>query len=236
MAEILNEMNITSVAFNRLWTNLNTRILPNKVDVVEGKGLSTNDFTNELLAKLNGIEENANKYVHPTSGVSAGTYRSVTVDEKGHITAGTNPDTLAGYGVTEVPADLLTGTISIDRLPHAALERCVVVANDEARFALTQENAQIGDTVKVHVKVKEGKNERIQIFEGTIIYKKHGGISETFTVRKLSYGVGVERTFPVNSPKIAKIEITRKGKVRRSKLYYIRERVGKAAKVKELIK
>ena len=94
----------------------------------------------------------------------------------------------------------------------------------------------IGDTVKVHVKVKEGKNERIQIFEGTIIYKKHGGISETFTVRKISYGVGVERTFPVNSPKIAKIEVTRKGKVRRSKLYYIRERVGKAAKVKELIK
>ena len=149
MAELLKEMNITSVAFNRLWNNLNTRILPNKVDVEEGKGLSTNDFTNELLAKLNGIEENANKYVHPTSGVSAGTYRSVTVDEKGHITAGTNPDTLAGYGVTAVPADLLTGTISIDRLPHAALERCVVVANDEARFALTTENAQIGDTVKV---------------------------------------------------------------------------------------
>ncbi|MBE7046350.1 MAG: 50S ribosomal protein L19 [Ruminococcaceae bacterium] len=94
----------------------------------------------------------------------------------------------------------------------------------------------IGDTVRVHVKVKEGKSERIQVFEGTIIYKKHGGISETFTVRKISYGVGVERTFPVNSPKIAKIEVTRKGKVRRSKLYYIREKVGKAAKVKELIK
>ncbi len=94
----------------------------------------------------------------------------------------------------------------------------------------------IGDTVKVHVKVKEGNRERIQIFEGTIIGKKHGGITETFTVRRLSYGVGVERTFPVNSPKIAKIEVVRKGKVRRAKLYYIRERVGKAAKVKELIK
>ncbi len=94
----------------------------------------------------------------------------------------------------------------------------------------------IGDTVKVHVKVKEGNRERIQIFEGTIICKKHGGITETFTVRRLSYGVGVERTFPVNSPKIAKIEVVRKGKVRRAKLYYIRERVGKAAKVKELIK
>ena len=94
----------------------------------------------------------------------------------------------------------------------------------------------IGDTVKVHVKVKEGNRERIQIFEGTIICKKHGGITETFTVRRLSYGVGVERTFPVNSPKIAKIEVVRKGKVRRAKLYYIRERVGKSAKVKELIK
>lgn len=93
----------------------------------------------------------------------------------------------------------------------------------------------IGDTVKVHVKVKEGNRERIQVFEGTIISKKHGGISETFTVRRLSYGVGVERTFPVNSPKIAKIEVVRKGRVRRAKLYYIRERVGKAAKVKERI-
>ena len=93
----------------------------------------------------------------------------------------------------------------------------------------------IGDTVKVHVKVKEGNRERIQVFEGTIICKKHGGISETFTVRRVSYGVGVERTFPVNSPKIAKIEVVRKGRVRRAKLYYIRERVGKAAKVKERI-
>ena len=93
----------------------------------------------------------------------------------------------------------------------------------------------IGDTVKVHVKVKEGNRERIQVFEGTIICKKHGGISETFTVRRISYGVGVERTFPVNSPKIAKIEVVRKGRVRRAKLYYIRERVGKAAKVKERI-
>ena len=95
---------------------------------------------------------------------------------------------------------------------------------------------EIGDLLKVHLKVTEGTRERIQIFEGTIIGKKHGGITETFTVRRLSYGVGVERTFPVNSPKIAKIEVVRKGKVRRAKLYYIRERVGKAAKVKELIK
>ena len=93
----------------------------------------------------------------------------------------------------------------------------------------------VGNTVKVHVKVKEGNRERIQVFEGTIICKKHGGISETFTVRRVSYGVGVERTFPVNSPKIAKIEVVRKGRVRRAKLYYIRERVGKAAKVKEKI-
>ena len=94
----------------------------------------------------------------------------------------------------------------------------------------------IGDTVKVHVLIKEGTRERIQVFEGTIIAKKHGGITETFTVRRISYGVGVERTFPVNSPKLAKIEVVRKGKVRRAKLYYLRGRVGKAAKVKELIK
>ncbi len=93
----------------------------------------------------------------------------------------------------------------------------------------------VGDTVKVHVKVKEGTRERIQVYEGTIIAKKHGGISETITVRRLSYGVGVERVFPVNSPNIDKIEVVRKGKVRRAKLYYLRDRVGKAAKVKERI-
>ena len=93
----------------------------------------------------------------------------------------------------------------------------------------------IGDTVKVHVLIKEGTRERIQVFEGTIIAKKHGGIAETFTVRRISYGVGVERTFPVNSPKLAKIEVVRKGKVRRAKLYYLRDRVGKATRVKEKI-
>ena len=94
----------------------------------------------------------------------------------------------------------------------------------------------IGDTVKVYVKVKEGTRERIQMYEGTIIKKKHGGIQETFTVRRISYGVGVERTFPVNSPKIDRIEVVRHGKVRRAKLYYLRDRVGKAAKVKEKLK
>lgn len=148
MSDTLHK-NITSEAFNRLWSNLNTKILPKKVDAVDGKGLSTNDFTNALLEKLNGIEDNANKYVHPTSGVSAGTYRSVTVDENGHVSAGTNPTTLAEYGVTSVPVDLLTGVIGIANIPHAALERCVVVADDEARFALTAEQAQTGDTVKV---------------------------------------------------------------------------------------
>ncbi len=93
----------------------------------------------------------------------------------------------------------------------------------------------IGDTVKIYLKVKEGTRERIQMFEGTIIAKKHGGIQQTFTVRRVSYGVGVERTFPVNSPNIDKIEVSRKGKVRRAKLYYLRDRVGKAAKVKEKI-
>ncbi len=93
----------------------------------------------------------------------------------------------------------------------------------------------VGDTVRVYIKVKEGQRERVQMFEGTIISKKHGGISETFTVRRISYGVGVEKVFPVNSPNIDKIEVVRKGKVRRAKLYYLRDRVGKAAKVKEKI-
>ncbi len=92
---------------------------------------------------------------------------------------------------------------------------------------------QIGDTVRVYVKVTEGTRERIQMFEGTIIKKNHGGIQETFTVRRVSYGVGVERTFPLNSPKIDRIEVVRHGRVRRARLYYLRDRVGKAAKVKE---
>jgi len=92
---------------------------------------------------------------------------------------------------------------------------------------------EIGDYVKVHLKVKEGNRERIQVFEGTVIALKGSGLTETFTVRRLSYGVGVERIIPVHSPRIDHIEIVRKGKVRRAKLYYLRDRVGKAAKVKE---
>lgn len=92
---------------------------------------------------------------------------------------------------------------------------------------------EIGDTVKVHLRVKEGNRERIQVFEGIVIAKKHGGIGETFTVRRLSYGVGVEKVFPVNAPTIEKVEVVRHGRVRRAKLYYLRGRVGKAAKVQE---
>lgn len=91
-----------------------------------------------------------------------------------------------------------------------------------------------GDTLRVHVKVVEGTRERIQIFEGVVIKRRGGGINETFTVRKISYGVGVERTFPVHTPKIAKIEVVRHGKVRRAKLYYLRELRGKAARIKEI--
>jgi large subunit ribosomal protein L19 len=94
---------------------------------------------------------------------------------------------------------------------------------------------EIGDTVRVHVKIKEGARERIQVFEGTVIKRQNGGLRETFTVRRLSYGVGVEKTFPVHSPVVEKIEVTRKGKTRRAKLYYLRDRVGKSAKVKEKI-
>ncbi|WP_249869806.1 50S ribosomal protein L19 [Oceanobacillus saliphilus] len=90
-----------------------------------------------------------------------------------------------------------------------------------------------GDTLKVHVKVVEGTRERIQLFEGVVIKRQNGGISETFTVRKISYGVGVERTFPVHSPRIDKIEVSRRGIVRRAKLYYLRKLRGKAARIKE---
>ena len=92
----------------------------------------------------------------------------------------------------------------------------------------------VGDTVKVYVRIKEGTRERVQMFEGTVIKKQNGGLRETFTVRRVAYGTGVERTFPINSPIIDKMEVTRKGKVRRANLFYLRDRVGKAAKVKEL--
>ena len=93
----------------------------------------------------------------------------------------------------------------------------------------------VGDTVRVDVRIKEGERERIQAFEGTVIAKKHGGVAETFTVRRVSYGVGVERVFPVHSPNVEKVETVRNGRVRRAKLYYLRDRVGKAAKVNEKI-
>ena len=94
---------------------------------------------------------------------------------------------------------------------------------------------EVGDTVRVSVRIKEGERERIQAFEGTVIAKRHGGMAETFTVRRTSYGVGVERVFPINSPFVEKVEVVRRGKVRRAKLYYLRQRTGKAAKVKQKI-
>ncbi len=107
--------------------------------------------------------------------------------------------------------------------------------------AINQENIKtsipefsVGDTVKVMIKVIEGDRERLQAFEGICIARKHGGISETFTVRRISFGIGVEKTFPIHSPKVADIQVIRRGKVRRAKLYYLRARTGKAAKVKEL--
>ena len=93
----------------------------------------------------------------------------------------------------------------------------------------------IGDTVRIHNKIKEGTRERIQMFEGTVIARHGGGISETFTVRRVAYGCGVEKTFPIHSPNVVQVDVTRRGKVRRSKLYYLRDRVGKAAKVKEQV-
>ena len=106
-----------------------------------------------------------------------------------------------------------------------------VLADQQIKTDLPE--LKVGDTVKVHAKIKEGNRERIQIFEGTIIAMKHSGINKTITVRRISYGVGVEKTFPVHSPNVAKFEVVRSGKVRRAKLYYLRGRVGKAAKVQE---
>ncbi len=96
-------------------------------------------------------------------------------------------------------------------------------------------DVKVGDTIRVHNKIKEGTRERVQLFEGTVIAKHGGGISETFTVRRVAYGVGVEKTFPIHSPNVEKVDVVRHGKVRRAKLYYLRDRVGKASKVKERI-
>lgn len=112
----------------------------------------------------------------------------------------------------------------------------VIRAIETEQIKDTANNVRIGDTVKIHFKIVEGKNERIQVYEGVVIAFKNVGIRKTMTVRKISYGVGVERVFPVNSPRIQKIEVVRRGKVRRAKLYYLRERIGKAAKVKEKIR
>ena len=108
-----------------------------------------------------------------------------------------------------------------------------LIAQDSIKAEAPQ--FKVGDTVKVHVKIREGEKERIQVFEGTVIARKGSGVAETFTVRRVSYGVGVEKTFPIHSPNVEKVDIIRVGKIRRAKLYYLRGRVGKASKVKEQI-
>ncbi len=112
----------------------------------------------------------------------------------------------------------------------------IIKAIEAEQMKDSVEEFRIGDTVQVHFKIIEGQTERIQVFEGLVIAKKNSGVRKTFVVRKMSYGVGVERVFPLHSPRIDKLVVVRKGRVRRSKLYYIRDRVGKAAKVQELIK
>jgi len=110
-----------------------------------------------------------------------------------------------------------------------------IQAIEAAQMKETLDQFKVGDTVKVHFKIVEGKNERVQIYEGLVIVIKNSKVGKTFTVRKISYGVGVERVFPIHSPRIVKVEVVRPGKVRRAKLYYIREKIGKSAKIKELI-
>jgi len=109
----------------------------------------------------------------------------------------------------------------------------IIKAFTEEQLKKEIPEVKVGDTVRVHNRIVEGSKSRIQIYEGTVIAKRGGGISETFTVRRISYGVGVEKTFPIHSPNVEKIETVRRGKVRRAKLYYLRDRVGKAAKTKE---
>ena len=135
-----------------------------------------------------------------------------------------------------VVSDKMDKTVVVaiaDRVAHPLYKKIVkrtykLKAHDE------NNECRIGDTVKVHVKITEGDKSRIQIFEGTVIAKKHGGISETFTVRRVAHGVGIERVFPVHSPAVEKVELVRAGRVRRAKLYYLRDRQGKAAKIKEV--
>ncbi|MCL2762585.1 MAG: 50S ribosomal protein L19 [Treponema sp.] len=110
-----------------------------------------------------------------------------------------------------------------------------IKAIDAAQMKSEPENFKVGDTVKVHFKIIEGKTERIQVYEGLVIAMKNAQLGKTFTVRKISYGVGVERVFPLHSPRVDKVEVMRPGKVRRAKLYYIRDKIGKGAKIKELI-
>ncbi len=109
-----------------------------------------------------------------------------------------------------------------------------LIAQDSLKKEVPQ--IEIGDTIKIDVNIREGERERIQVFEGTVIARKGSGVSETFTVRRVSYGVGVERVFPIHSPNVQGIKLVRKGHVRRAKLYYLRDRVGKAAKLKEKIR
>ncbi len=110
-----------------------------------------------------------------------------------------------------------------------------IQAIEAAEMKSEVDKFKVGDTVKVHFKIVEGKNERIQIYEGLVIAMKNSGIAKTFTVRKNSYGVGVERVFPIHSPRVSRVELVRPGRVRRAKLYYIRDKVGRAAKIRELI-
>ncbi|MCI5575774.1 MAG: 50S ribosomal protein L19 [Eubacteriales bacterium] len=113
------------------------------------------------------------------------------------------------------------------------MDYIAAITNEQLKETLPK--FEVGDTVRVSNRIKEGNRERIQLFDGTVIAKRGGGISETFTVRRISYGCGIEKTFPIHSPNVVKVEVLRYGKVRRAKLFYLRDRVGKASKVKEKI-
>jgi large subunit ribosomal protein L19 len=123
--------------------------------------------------------------------------------------------------------------MNVHRIKEEPMTKIEAFANEQLKETVPAFN--VGDTVRVHNRIKEGTRERIQMYEGTVIARHGGGISETFTVRRIAYGCGIEKTFPIHSPNVVQVDVIRQGKVRRAKLYYLRDRVGKAAKVKSNI-
>ena len=170
-------------------------------------------------------------------GIGGAAARAVIVNTVAYITADSPNDRFFVFHFQNLLCEVIVCRIDRNTVSYTHLDvyKRQMKIITEGMIKENQPKFEVGDTVRVSVRIKEGERERIQAFEGTVIAKKHGGVAETFTVRRSSYGVGVERVFPVNSPFVEKVEVVRRGKVRRAKLFYLRSRTGKAAKVKEQI-